>query len=325
MRYQRRLQDQLVEQFHRLRDIEWRSYSNQAGYFVDFILQRPALRHIVQSLEASLPDLDPAQWIENTMTDKDYAWPPTEAGKLKVCWYMLTQIAQEKVNPQRYSFRIAFSTRNVADSYITMTEQVVKPLVEYLLGEIEDQSNVLYLLEKYQRRVAWFEQDRLWAELESAQASGGQTKAEDIYDKDLRKFLFEQGVDYPFSQPVSASGRADIIADVETNDPLVCEIKLFNGTSYGVGYLAKGLNQANGYALDYGKTTAYLVIINLTDRMLELPTDGSSDDWPPKLIVGGVTIFLVVVQGKPLPSASKRGMASPLVVTRQQLVAISEE
>lgn len=325
MRYQRRLQQKLVEQYNRLHNVEWRSYTAQAGYFVDFIRQQPALRHLVESIEINLPDLDPKAWIDDTWSDKDYPWPPTEKGKFKVCWFMLRQIAQGSVKPERYARVIAFGTRGIQESLIIMTEQVVQPLVEYLIGEVEDTSNVLYLLEKYQRHVAWFEQSRLWAKLEAEHAREGYAGAEDIYDSDLRKFLFEQGVDYPFSQPASASGRADVVADMDTDDPLICEIKLFDGAQYGVAYLAKGLSQARSYAEDYGKSFAYLVIVNLTDRTLELPTDGLSGDWPPRIATDWMTIFLIVVQGKPLLKASKRGKIEPWIVTRQQLVQGSGE
>ncbi len=111
------------------------------------------------------------------------------------------------------------------------------------------------------------------------------------------------------------------MADLEGDDPLTCEVKLFDGDSYGPSYLGKGLHQAVRYAEDYGKTDAYLVIYNLSERHLTLPTDDESKEWPPRLQVGHVTVFVVVVQARPKASASKSGKTKTVRVTRDQLVS----
>jgi hypothetical protein len=41
----------------------------------------------------------------------------------------------------------------------------------------------------------------------------------------------------------SASGEADVVGDVDTDDPLICEGKIFDGRSPGKSYFAKGLNR----------------------------------------------------------------------------------
>ncbi len=320
MRYQRRLQIQLQEQYRRLYKVDWSSYSNQARYFVDFILRQPALSYLVESLERNLPELNPDTWINEHFSGREHEWPHTEVGKLKVCWHMLNRIAQGE-EASHFAIRFSGNNGNIPTAIRAMTEQAIEPLVEYLQEQVGEQSDVLYLLEKYRRRVAWFEQNRLWSEVEAEQTKEGRAQVEAIYDRDLRRFLFEQGIDYPFSQPVSASGRADIVSDVESDNPLICEVKLFDGDTYGVPYLAKGLNQALSYAEDYGKSEAYLVVINLTDRPIDMPTDGENGDWPPRLMTGSVTVFLVIVQGKPMPSASARGKVKPWSVGRKDLIS----
>lgn len=320
MRYQRRLQIQLQEQYRRLYKVDWRSYSNQARYLVDFILRQPALRYLAESLERNLPELNPDTWINEHFSGREHEWPHTEVGKLKVCWHMLNKIAQGE-EASHFAIRFSGNNGNMPAAIRAMTEQAIEPLVEYLQEQVGEQSDILYLLEKYRRRVAWFEQNRLWSEVEVEQTKEGRAQVEAIYDRDLRRFLFEQGIDYPFSQPVSASGRADIVSDVESDNPLICEVKLFDGDTYGVPYIAKGLNQALSYAEDYGKTTAYLVVINLTDRPIDLPTDGENGDWPPRLMTGSVTVFLIMVQGKPMPTASARGKVNPWSVDRKDLIS----
>lgn len=62
---------------------------------------------------------------------------------------------------------------------------------------------------------------------------------------DLRKFLFDNGLDYPFSEPSSPSGNVDLIYGLENKTPLTLEIKLFGGkNSYGKSYVKKGFRQA---------------------------------------------------------------------------------
>lgn len=56
-------------------------------------------------------------------------------------------------------------------------------------------------------------------------------KGEDVLNRDLRRFLFESGIDYPFSQPRLPGSQVDIVANLETEDPLVLENKIVYPTS----------------------------------------------------------------------------------------------
>jgi hypothetical protein len=136
----------------------------------------------------------------------------------------------------------------------------------------------------------------------------------------LRRFLFTEGINMPFSQTRSASGLSDVLSELDTDDPLVCELKVFDGDARGKRHLASGINQAVQYAQDYGKTAAYLVIINLSGRALELPSDGASDAWPPHVEMAGVRVHLIAVRALPTATASKQGRAAPVVITRGDLI-----
>jgi hypothetical protein len=76
----------------------------------------------------------------------------------------------------------------------------------------------------------------------------------------------------PFSQAKSASGESDVLTDLDTDDPLVCEVKIY-GAGRTKRSLAGGVHQAISYASDYGKLVAYLVIINLSGKPLSMPSD----------------------------------------------------
>lgn len=315
MNFQRDLQIRLQERYRRLYKTGHQVYRHEAGYLVDFIRSTPALRYLVENLERSEPDLDPAKWVEEHVTWQRVEWPETETGRVKLGWYLLREWSQADQGAAFFGHTLDRSQNNLDAGARTATEAVIEPLIEYLQERIGEASDVLYVLERYVRRVEWFEKDRLWNEYQADTAHG-----EDIYDTDLRRFLFAEGIDYPFSQPRSASGESDIVANVDGDDPLVCEVKLYDADTYSKSHLAKGVQQAMNYARDYGKVTAYLVIINLSTKILRLPSDGDSNEWPPRIDVGGVTVFLVQVRGMPQASASKRGAADVVVVTKKELM-----
>jgi hypothetical protein len=174
---------------------------------------------------------------------------------------------------------------------------------------------VLYTLERYVRRVEWFERDELYQRYQADRQKG-----EEVYDRDLRKFLFSEGINMPFSRAESASGLSDVLTDLDTGDPFIGEVKLFDADSHGKRELATGLNQAAAYAQDWGKTAGYLIIVNLSGRPLELPTDGTKGAWPPCLDLGGVRVYLVAVRALPTPTASKQGKPQPVAISRDDLI-----
>ena len=86
-----------------------------------------------------------------------------------------------------------------------------------------------------------------------------------MYDRHLREFLFREGFNMPYSQQRSPSGQPDVTSNLESDDVLVCELKVYDSANRDVGHLATGVTQALQYTTDYQKHAAYLVIINLTE------------------------------------------------------------
>ena len=326
MKYQRGLQVKLQERYRRLYKSDENSYLTEIRYFHNFLLSVPVIKAILTTLVEGERDFDGDAWFSANFRHKNYSWPRSEGAKLKLVWELIEQWAaiEGDTKEDRYRdggpIRIAMnhfaSGNGQLDGCLrTMTEDAVEPLVEYLQRCLIDDNDILYLLERHKRLVEWFEADRLYKEFLADPAHG-----EKVYDENLRRFLFSEGVDYPFSQPASASGRADVVADVDKDDALVCEVKLFGNESYGIPYVAKGLGQAIRYAHDWGKTVAYLAIFNVSDRALELPTDGEQGEWPPRVHVEGVAVYLVLIQAKPLVSASAAGRPTPRIVGREELI-----
>jgi hypothetical protein len=135
----------------------------------------------------------------------------------------------------------------------------ILPITNYLHDKLNKSSSTMYLLEKYKKRTEWFNKNILFEKYKSAEK-----EYEQIFEDDLRLFLFDQGIDYPFSTPKSTSGRADLIGAIDTSDPLIIEIKIFDrGKKYEINRIVKGLTQIKDYTNDYNKDFGYLVIFNL--------------------------------------------------------------
>lgn len=312
MRYRESLQVRLQERYRRLYKAHWQAYDDEAGYLVDFIRSTPALQFMIENVERSA-DLDPDEWTAEHFGRKTYELPPTEEGRAKLCWHLLQKWASEPEAAAMFGHMLDRDGK-LPEGARVATEQIVEPLIEYLQEHLGESADVLYLLERYVRRVEWFEQQDLWRAYEADTQHGEAT-----YDADVRQFLFEQGIDYPFSQPRSASGEADIVADLSSDEPLVCEVKLFDGASYGKSYLGKGFRQAVQYAQDYGQSSAYLVVINLSEKQIDFPTDGEQSEWPLRVEAPSVTVFFVTVRALPKPSASKQPRPTVVRLTKADL------
>ena len=107
-------------------------------------------------------------------------------------------------------------------------------------------------------------------------------------------FLFDQGIDYPFSSPKSTSGRADIIGSIDTSDPIVLEIKIFDRTKgYGKNRIKDGFTQVVKYANDYNKEIGYLVIFNADSGEINFKFPDKNNLFPPMITFNHKTFFFI--------------------------------
>lgn len=59
------------------------------------------------------------------------------------------------------------------------------------------------------------------------------------------------------------------------------------------------------YAHDYNKSVAYLVVFNMTEKLLQFPTDGPAGDWTPYVELGGVRVYYIGVRVHPGPTPAR--------------------
>lgn len=326
MRYQQDLRVSLRDRLRRLMVANWEDAGHEVRLVTDWIAGQPALRAILAEAELAEPGLDHDSLVTALQgaggLARHFRWPSEkEAGRADLVWHLMRRISDDDRNGIDGGQIVISYTRSLssgpefAEMWREFAERILRPLFDYLDERIGAESSVLYTLERYVRRVEWFDRDELYE-----RAMADTRKAEDVYDADLRRFLFSEGINMPFSQAKSASGLSDVLSDLDTDDPLVCEVKIFDGSGRGKSYLAKGVNQVAGYASDHSKQVAYLVIINLSGRPLSFPDAEDARTWPPRIDVADVRVYLIAVRALPTVSASKQGKATPAEVSHDALV-----
>ena len=275
-------------------------------------------RSLLAMLDISMA-VDFEQWIAEQTNRYYVQFPQSEEGRAKVCYGILKQCASEESFDVWKLWCRRFSRE---DEYDTMfrdfTEAVVDPFANFLHDRIDDGGNVLYLIERFKLKAEWFRRNELY-HLYREDTSVGEASL----DLELRASLFEGGVDYPFSQPSSPSGKADIVALLGSDDPLVLEVKVFDPQqSKDKSHLRQGFHQVSRYADDYNQSLGYLVIFNCSDRQLVISSEEASEsEFPPRILHGGKTFFAVPIDIHPdTVSASKEKPASRLIIGYRELI-----
>ena len=323
MRYQQDLQVHIHERLRRLMAADPEDASHETKLVTDWIDGQPALCGILGEAGQAEPDLDPQALVAAlTNGSRTFHWPSqTEDGRAFLIWQLMRRIAADDSNPAAanrvvitYGMAVSSSSR-FSDMWRELSGRILRPLFDYLSERVGEESSILYVLERYVRHVEWFSRQAL-----HDAAMKDTRNAEAVYDLDLRQFLFGEGINMPLSQAQSPSGESDVLTGLDTDDPLVCEVKIY-GAGRTKRSLAGGVHQAISYASDYGKQVAYLVIINLSGKPLNLPSDDDPKLWPPRITVAGIRVYLVAVGAlPPAASASKLGKPNPVIVTHDDLV-----
>lgn len=307
MYYHRNIAEQLRIKFSRLKGAGQDTFSTETKYLLDYIEKTSILRGIVQELESLDPEINWQDWVKTHFVDRDFRFPDTETAAAKVCYGIVQDCATGRHAAMRYAF-IVTSERNINLSLHEVTRVLFAPFIQYLLDQLSNSSSVIYLLEKYKKRTEWFNRNDL---MQRILIDTRQSEA--VADSNLREYLFDQGIDYPFSTPSSVSGRADIVANIDKEEPLVVEIKLFDPErGYDRSYIRKGFRQIYDYTADYNQHIGYLVIFNCSEQNLIVKTKSETRMWPPRIQLDNKTFFIVIINlGEPSVSASKRKTLQP--------------
>lgn len=260
-------------------------YTDRLRAFRDYSLRTSPIANLIMELPKASFNFD-LDW-QNAASQ----WPDREMERLAIFWDAITQIC-ERGPGYFYKAWKQFGESNFgASSVEKVTKRFVQPLYNFIVYQLESTNATLHILLRYKRWVEWFEGDRLRQIYQTADKDG-----ESKLDEDLRRFLFESGIDYPFSKPRHPRGEPDVVAQLETDDPLILEIKVYDSkNSYREDRIRDGLRQVINYATMYGKDTGYVVVFNLDPQPLNL-LGSNAGEWPARLEVGDRTYFFIAIE-----------------------------
>ena len=312
MYYLHNLRSNLQEWKNRLYRVPFEDFGYELRDFFQKIEKEKVLLGILKDTTISYSFDDP--YLENWIDESYYDRPEfTSKEHQTAILYQFWTFAIRKWEIKNLLNYTCFYGDNVQSETI---EKFITPLVNYLHDKLDDSNSITFLLEKYKRRTEWFFGNDLIEKYRNATKS-----YEQIFEDDLRLYLFDQGIDYPFSTPKSTSGRADIIGQIDTSDPLILEVKVIDlNKSYGKQRIVDGFSQCVKYANDYNKNVSYLAIFNTSPKEILFNFNDANKYFPPKLIVGNKTFFFIVINLNNEISASKIGKTDFIEVKESDLI-----
>ncbi len=271
----------------RLRERRDRLYRSGAPEFerelerlLGWMESRPYIAAILTELDAV--DVDYDSWSQS-FRGRRFTFPSGEAERTKLCLEIC-----RRGDPDNLTRLLTSS--HFEDLDRIFVEAFVDPVVNFVEDRLEEGGSILALLLRYQRRVEWFDQARLYSAAKRDPANGART-----LDTDLRRYLLERGVDYPFSEP---SARADPLHD-DAATPLALETRLFDPVGgAGTEHVREGFERAVALAREHGRPAGYLVVFDLAGERLVFETS-SPRGQVPAVRVDGRRIFVLSVQVNP--------------------------
>jgi hypothetical protein len=336
MRHQDRLQDAINGRYNRLTDTDAETIDHQIVLTHDWIAAQPELQAILIEAERAEPDLDFETWHDEVRNSEEFAWPnDTEAGRAWLVWQLMSSIADSARAGAKYQIvDYSLGQSNAPEGAVpAFVKRVFRPFFDYLSDQVSLGSAVVHLIWRYKKRVEWFDRDELHRRYEEAGdrragriSTAGPRVGEEVYNLDLQRFLFLDAGYITQAKARSASGEADLVGGLDTDDPLICEGKLYDGKNAGKSHLRDGFHQVIRYAHDYNKAVAHLVVFNLTDRLLQFDSDGPAGAWAPYVQHERVRVHLIVVRAKrPDTTASEAGKATVVRISREDLINVEAD
>ena len=317
------LKNRLRDRLNRLRQLSSVGYVDECRYLMQFLQSDGYSKGLLAELQAST-SVDVLEWMNAIDRERKLSFPETEEARATICFGIL-KICVGADNPmtQYLNWGRWFGRHNSSDRVLQgFTEGIIKPLFDYLGDRVDDQENLLYLIERFKLKCEWFLQDGLYANYAKTPANG-----ESELTKELRASLFDSGIDFPFSQPESPSGKADAVASLGRRNPLPLEVKVFDpARGKRTRNLRQGFHQVFRYAQDYHSSVGYLVVFNCSGQELVIaPQEGTEPEYPVRIEHGGKSFFVITVNLDPdRPSASKEDPSSRVMVLHDQLTGNGE-
>lgn len=316
MYYNHNLRTNLQDWKNRLYRGTYKDFGNQLKYFFQFLENEKVIKGIIDEscLKYPLSDtqlkdfddkIDHGMRIEHDNQENHAAFS-----------YLFLKYLINIHTFKQMQHLSTFRAKDFEGMKSMLIDEYISPIVYYLHDRLDKSNSILYLLEKYKKRSEWFKKADLNNSYRLAQSN-----YEQIFEDDLRLYLFDQGIDYPFSTPKSTSGRADIVSEIDTLDPIVIEIKILDKSkNYGKNRIKDGFTQIVKYTTDYNKDQGYLVIYNMDNVEIVLKFAYLTKQFPPSITLNNKTYFFILINLNESKSASKIGQLESIEITESDLI-----
>ena len=317
MNHLRNLRKQLEERKDTFYTVAYDDFVGEAKLFLDFVHSNSNTAALVEKLNSD-QETTFEQWRDDANAIGRLSLPGSEIGRATICMGILMNCIEDE-NPDMHFHWANWLGRIGGEDEVApyLAARIVEPLFHYFNVNLGNSSNILYLLQRFKAKAEWFRREELHGKYMSDYSKG-----ERVLNDALRESLFDSGIDYPFSELSSPSGRADVVALLGSDDPLVLEVKIYDPVrKRSERNLRQGFHQVVRYVNDFNESVGYLVVFNCSSGLLTLPSSSSeSTENPPKVVYGGKTFFLIVIDiGVDRASASKESPASRTDISLEEL------
>ena len=279
--------------------------------FFEFIDENLLFKEIIEELGGDgLPDFGTIK--HEIVTRLGFQFPSNFREKIRVCLSALNLI-MDKVGaePCHIVVDAVGAITNIDAMAQVFVEQFFRPVYNYIIERIIQIDALLYMIIRFKAYSEWYKKE----ELHHLYISDT-TKGEYNLDKKFREFLFESGIDYPYSKPISPEGETDILTVIREN-PIPLELKIFTGDNRA--HIKQGFTQAYLYSRDYNTPTGYLVVFNVSEK--ELKFSLTSAEVPQRITFGDKTIFVITINIFPHEEPASRRRLETYEITEKELIA----
>jgi len=188
----------------------------------------PMLKSVLDELMKNLPNPEPL--IAKIKSTRRIILPSSYSEKVKACLSVLQHMIKKNEELwQLVSFVSA--SRNVNVMTREALKEFFEPVYVYITEKVGSMDLLQYLLLRFKFKSEWFKKQDLYDS-----CCRDTTRGEETLDKALRSYLFDQGIDFPFSKPKSPSGEVDIISLIK-QEPIPLEVKVFDGDGRNRSYV----------------------------------------------------------------------------------------
>lgn len=319
MYYNHKLRTDLQEWKNYLYKINYKDYKDEFRFFFQKLDKEKQILSILNNVIDNYPlkEEDVSAYMKSLSSRVEILYENKEH-KLSYSIHLCNWLISNNKTPYDYNF----FGKSITENWELFIDRIITPIVNYLHESLDNISYILYILEKYKLRTEWFTKDILRDKYKNVL----NRQYEQVLEDDIRLYLFDQGIDYPFSTPKSASGRADVVSLVNTEDPLVMEIKIYDSErKYGKERIISGFTQIVKYANDYHKNVGYLVVFNLDEIEIKIENIEPDNKFPSRVIFNGKTYYIIVVNLNYDTSASNLKKLNKITIAYNELTYLKEE